>query len=125
MTTAQFGEWEENARQARRDYMADKIPSEEFLRRIDTTHEFSRYDTVKQELPSEESYWQKRIAGDPDFDPVQAYPPMMSLDLGKDTPQWEFLAPVDLMRENQKGHQNLRDRYGKEINKTSFQSEEH
>ncbi len=112
MTAVQFGDWEENARQARRDYMAGKIPSEEFLRRIDTTHEFSRYDTVKQELPSEESCWQKRVAGDPDFDPVQVYPPMMSLDIGKDNPQWAFLTPEVLMREDQKGHQSLRDKYG-------------
>lgn len=113
MTAVQFGEWEENARQARRDYVAGKLPSEEFLRRIDTTRELSRYDTMKQELPSEESCWQRRVAADPDFDPAQAYPPMLSLNLGKDNPQWEFLAPEDLMREDQQGHQNLRDRYRK------------
>ncbi len=111
MTTVQFGEWEENARQARRDYMAGKIKAEEFLRRIDTTHELSSYDTVKQELPKETA-WQKRVACDPDFDPVQAYPPMMSLDIGKDNPRWEFLTPEDLIREDQQGHQSLRDKYG-------------
>ncbi len=113
MTDTQFDEWEENARQARRDYMAGKIMAKEFLRRIDTTQELSSYDTVKQELPPEESCWQKRVADDLDFDPVKAYPLMMSLDLRRDEPQWEYLTPEDLIWEDQKGHQSLRDRYKK------------
>ncbi len=116
MTPAQYDEWEANARQARRDYIAGKIKAEEFLRRIDTTHELASYDTVKQELPPEESVWQKRVAADLGFDPEQKYPAsFMVLDLRKptDDPQWQYFTREDLIREDQKGHQSLRQQYGK------------
>lgn len=116
MTTIQYGDWEENARAARREYVAGKITAEEFLRRIDTTHELESYDTIKQELPPEESVWQKRVAADLDFDPVRQYPSsLMVLDLRGATndPQWEYLTTEDLIRKDQKGHQSLRDQYRK------------
>ncbi len=77
----------------------------------------------KQELPKETA-WQKRVAGDPDFDPIRAYLPMMSLKLGEGEPQWEFFTPEDLMWEDQKGHQSFRERYGKGTGKASSKSEE-
>ena len=116
MTPAQYDEWEANARQARRDYIAGKIKAEEFLRRIDTTHELASYDAVKQELPPEESFWQKRVAADLDFDPEQKYPAsFMVLDLRKpmDSPQWQVLTREELIQKDQKGHQNLLDQYKK------------
>ena len=90
MTVIQYDVWEKNARQARRDYMAGKIEAREFLRRIDTTHELTSYDTLKQELPPEESIWQKRVAADLDFDPAE-----------------------ELIRKDQEGHQSLKDQYSK------------
>lgn len=116
MTAVQYDEWEKNARQARRDYMAGEISSEEFLRRIDTTHELRTYDTVKQELPPEESLWQKRIAAKLDFDPERQYPSsFMLLDLSKptDDPQWQYLTREELIQKDQKGHQSLQDQYKK------------
>ena len=116
MTAAQYDEWEKNARQARRDYMAGEISSEEFLRRIDTTHELRAYDTVKQELPLEETLWQKRVAANLDFDPERQYPvSFMLLDLRKpaDDPQWQYLTGEELIQKDQEGHQSLRDRYKK------------
>lgn len=116
MTPAQYDEWEANARQARRDYIVGKIKAEEFLRRIDTTHELASYDAVKQELPPEESFWQKRVAADLDFDPEQKYPAsFMVLDLRKpmDSPQWQVLTREELIQKDQKGHQNLLDQYKK------------
>lgn len=116
MTPAQYDKWEANARQARRDYIAGKIKAEEFLRRIDTTHELASYDAVKQELPPEESFWQKRVAADLDFDPEQKYPAsFMVLDLRKpmDSPQWQVLTREELIQKDQKGHQNLLDQYKK------------
>lgn len=116
MTAVQNDEWEKNARQARRDYMAGEISSEEFLRRIDTTQELRTYDTVKQELPLEESLWQKRIAANLDFDPERQYPSsFMLLDPSKptDNPQWQYLTREELIQKDQKGHQSLRDRYKK------------
>lgn len=120
MTVLQYDEWEENARQARREYMAGKIKAEEFLRRIDTTHELGRYDPVKQELPPEKSTWQERVASDPDFDPVRKYPSsMMVLDLRDtaDDPHWQILSQEELIRKDQAGHQSLRDEYGKRPDK--------
>lgn len=122
MTVLQYGEWEENARQARRKYVAGVLTAEEFLRQIDTTHELSSYDTVKQELPPEKSAWQGKVADNPDFDPMRRYPAsMMMLDLRStaDDPQWQFLTREDLMWEDQKGHQSLRDEYGQTSEKGS------
>lgn len=116
MTMLQYGEWEENARQARRDYIAGKIKAEEFLRRIDTTNELASYDTVKQKLPPEESFWQKRVAANLDFDPEQKYPAsFMVLDLRKptDDPQWQYLTREELIQKDQEGHQSLREQYQK------------
>lgn len=116
MTTVQYGEWEENARRARREYMAGKIRAEEFLHRIDTTHELSSYDTSKRELPTEESVWQKRVAADLDFDSEREYPPsFMELDIKEpsDNPQWKFFAAEDLIRKDREGHQGLREQYGR------------
>ena len=103
MTVIQYDVWEKNARQARRDYMAGKIEAREFLRRIDTTHELTSYDTLKQELPPEESIWQKRVAADLDFDPERQYPSsLMLLDLSKpsDDPQWQYLTAEELIRKD-------------------------
>lgn len=114
MTPMQYDEWEATARQARRDYIAGEIKAEEFLRRIDTTHELTSYDTVKQELPPEESFWQKRVAADLDFDPEQKYPTsFMALDLSKptDNPQWQYFTKDDLVRREHKGHQSLQEKY--------------
>lgn len=116
MTVIQYDVWEKNARQARRDYMAGKIEAREFLRRIDTTHELTSYDTLKQELPPEESIWQERVAADLDFDPERQYPAsLMLLDLSKlsDDPQWQYLTAEELIRRDQEGHQSLRKQYQK------------
>lgn len=117
MTPMQYDEWETNARQARREYMAGRIKAEEFLRRIDTTHELASYNTAKQELLPEESFWQKRVAADLDFDPERKYPAsFMVLDLGKptDNPQWQYFTREALIQKDQEGHQSLRDKYKKE-----------
>lgn len=118
MTSIQYGDWEENARAARREYVAGKITAEEFLRRIDTTHELESYDTVEQVLLPEESVWQKRVAADLDFDPMRQYPSFfMVLDLREaaNDPQWKYLTAEDLIRKDQEGHQNLRSQYSKKF----------
>lgn len=114
MPPVQYDEWEANARQARREYMDGKITAEEFLRRIDTTHELACYDTAKQELPPEETIWQKRVAADLDFDPERDYPQsFMELDLREPTedPKWQYFTREELVRKDQKGHQSLREEY--------------
>ena len=126
MMPAQYDEWEANARQARREYMAGKIKAEEFLRRIDTTRELTNYDTIKQELPPEESVWQKQVAADLGFDPEQDYPAsFMALDLGEDIddPQWQHFTRADLIQKDQEGHQSLREKYGKQSPASSYKPE--
>lgn len=116
MTVIQYYVWEKNARQARWDYIAGKIKSEEFLHRIDTTHELDRYDTLAQERPSEEGLWQKRVAANLDFDPERQYPAsLMLLDLSKptDKPQWQYFSREELIQKDQEGHQSLRKQYQK------------
>lgn len=126
MTAVQYDEWEANARQARREYIDGKITAEEFLRRIDTTHELSSYDTMKQELIAEESVWQKRVAADLDFAPEQDYPSsFMALDLREptDDPKWQYFSREELIRKDREGHQSLQDKYGKKAKESSTKSE--
>ena len=54
------------------------------------------------------------VAGNFGFDPETHYPGMMQvLDLDTEEPRWEFQTADDLRREDQKGHQSLREKYGK------------
>ena len=105
--------WSENARLARMEYLDGKLTAEDFLRRIDTTHELGSYEAGKVEL-MEETVWQNRVAGDFGFDSETYYPEAMQvLDLGAAEPKWELRTADDLRREDQKGHQSLREKFGK------------
>ncbi|MEY8261735.1 hypothetical protein AALA80_15520 [Oscillospiraceae bacterium 50-60] len=111
----QYDAWSENARLARMEYLKGKMTSEEFLRRIDTTHELDSYEADKAEQAGQ-TVWQKRVAGDITFDPEVRYPETIQcLDFGLGTaePKWEIYTADDLLREDQEGHQSLRERYGK------------
>jgi hypothetical protein len=105
--------WSENARLARMEYLDGKLTAEEFLRRIDMTHELNSYEADKAELV-EETVWQNRVAGDFSFDPETYYPETIQvLDLGSAEPKWELRTAEDLRKEDQKGHQSLREKYRK------------
>lgn len=109
----QYTEWSENARLARMEYLDGKLTAEEFLRRIDTTHELESYEAGKAEL-AEETVWQSRVAGDFSFDSEKYYPEAMQvLDLGAAEPKWELYTSDDLRRRDQKGHQSLREKFRK------------
>ena len=100
-------------RMARMEYLNGKLTAEEFLRRVDTTHELENYGTDKAELV-EETAWQRMVAGNLSFDAETHYPEMMHmLDLGAEDPKWELRTADELRREDQKGHQSLREKYGK------------
>ena len=95
------------------EYLSGKLTAEEFLRRIDTIHELSGYETDKAELV-EETAWQRMVAGDFGFDAETHYPETMQvLDLGAEEPTWELRTADELQREDQRGHQSLREKYGK------------
>ena len=109
----QYTAWSENARLARMEYQDGKLTAEEFLRRIDTTRELESYETDKAELV-EETAWQHMLAGDFGFDAETHYPETMQvLDLGAEVPTWELRTADELRREDQRGHQSLREKYGK------------
>ena len=110
----QYTTWSENARLARMEYLDGKLTAEEFLRRIDVAHELNSYETGKAEL-IEETMWQRLVAGDFSFAPETYYPEAMQvLDLGAAEPKWELYTADDLQRQDQKGHQSLREKYGQD-----------
>lgn len=112
MDYEQYEFWSENARLARMEYLKGKLAAEEFLRRIDTTHEMESYEVGKAELV-EETAWQRMVAGNLGFDPETHYPETIQvLDLGAAEPKWELYIADNLRREDQEGHQSLRERYG-------------
>ena len=113
MDSDQYTAWSENARLARMEYLDGKLTAEEFLRRIDMTHELESYETDKAELV-EETVWQRMVAGNLSFDPETHYPEtIQALDLGAEDSQWELRTADELRREDQTGHQSLREKYGK------------
>ncbi len=118
----QYDAWSENARLARMEYLKGKLTAEEFLRRIDITHELDSYETDRAEQIGQ-TVWQQRVAGDISFDPEVRYPETMQcldIDLGVAEPKWELYTEDDLRRQEQKGHQSLRERYGKELMNTGI-----
>ena len=113
MDHEQYDTWSENARLARMEYLGEKLTAEEFLRRIDTTHELDSYEADKAELV-EETVWQSMVAGNFAFDAETHYPEMIQvLDLDAEELEWELRTADDLRREDQEGHQSLREKYGK------------
>jgi len=95
------------------EYLDGKLTAEEFLHRIDTTHELIGYKVDKITFAAETA-WQKRVACSWSFDPERFYPEeMLLLDLGCFDAKWECLTADDLRHRDQKGHQSLREKYGK------------
>ena len=109
-----YDQWSENARLVREEYVQGNLTAEEFLRKIDTTHELTSYEAGKVDLPDEPSLWQQLVARDFRFDPERYFPEKMAyLDWTGPDSQWQILTADDLRREAQKGHQSLKEKYGK------------
>ena len=114
MDYEQYDQWSENARLAREEYVQGKLTAEEFLRKIDTTHELTSYEVDKIDLPDEPSMWQRLVAKDFTFDPERYYPESYAhLNLNDEGPQWKIFSAADLRRRDQQGHQSLKEKYGK------------
>lgn len=115
MDYGQYEVWSENARLARMEYLRGDLTTEEFLRKIDTTHELQSYEASKAGLVDKPSAWQRRVASDITFDPAESLPEeFMVLDRthpGDQDAQWELHTADDLRRYMQKGHQSLREKY--------------
>lgn len=114
MDYEQYDRWSENARVAREEYVQGKLTAEEFLRKVDTTHELTSYEADKIDLPDEPSLWQRLVERDFRFDPERHFPEEKAhLDLSEPNAQWQILTADDQRREAQKGHQSLKEKYGK------------
>ena len=114
MDYEQYDQWSENARLAREEYVRGKLTAEEFLRKIDTTHELTSYEVDKIDLPDAPSMWQRLVAKDFTFDPERYYPESYAhLNLNDEDPQWKIFSAADLRRRDQQGHQSLKEKYGK------------
>ena len=114
MDYEQYEAWSENARLARMEYLKGKLTAEEFLRRIDTTHELDGYEADRVEQIGQ-TVWQQRVVADIAFDPEVRYPETiqcLDIDLGAAEPKWEICTADDLRKQEQGGHQSLRERYG-------------
>lgn len=115
MDYSQYEAWSENARLARMEYLRGELTAEEFLRKIDTTHELQSYEVGKAEPVDGPTLWQRRVASDITFDPAESLPEeFMALDLthpGDQDAQWELHTADDLRRYLQKGHQSLQEKY--------------
>ena len=100
MDYGQYDQWSENARLAREDYVQGKLTAEEFLRKIDTTHELTSYEAGKIDMHDGPSRWQQFVARDFRFDPERYFPEeMIHLNLSDLDPQWKLLTSDDLRRE--------------------------
>lgn len=115
MDHAQYDAWSENASAAYKEYRAGTITAEEFLRKIDATHELESYEAGKVRLTeTAETPWQRLVARSLAFDPERFFPEeMLVLNLSKLDAQWELRTADELRRRTQKGHQSLREKYGK------------
>ena len=114
MDYLQYGDWSENARLARIDYLDGKLTGEEFLRKIDTMHDLEDYSVGAAQTSPTETAWQRMVADDIGFDPELHYPKgFMLLDLRTDDPKWQTFSADDLRRKYQEGHQSLREKYGR------------
>ena len=114
MEFEQYDKWSENARVARMEYVQGMLTAEEFLRKIDTTHELTSYEAGKVKLSDGPSMWQRLVAKGFTFDPERHYPKSYAhLNLSDEDPQWKIFSAEELRRRDQQGHQSLKEKYGK------------
>lgn len=114
MNCMQYGDWSENARLARIDYLDGKLTAEEFLQKIDIMHDLEEYAVGETQTLPVETAWQRMVSNNIGFDPEIHYPEgFMLLDLRVDNPKWQTFSADDLRRRDQEGHQSLREKYGR------------
>lgn len=113
MDASMYLEWSELARDARMAYLRRELTTEEFLRRIDIYHELGNCDVAATDMP-DKSVLQARIERDMDFDPALAYQTMQVLDLGEAEPAWRIETAEEQARQERRGHESLREKFGKE-----------
>ena len=114
MDYEQYDQWSENVRMEREEYVQEKLTAEEFQQKTDKPRELTSYEAGKIKLADGPSMWQQLVARDVRVASGRYFPrEMVRLDLSSLNPQWQILAANDLRREAQKGHQSLKEKYGK------------
>ena len=113
MDASMYLDWSELARDASMAYLRRELTTEEFLRRIDVYHELESYEVSVPNAP-DKSVLQQRIERDIDFDPALAYQTMQVLDLGESEPAWRTETAEEQARQERRGHESLREKFGKE-----------
>lgn len=114
MDATQYSAWLDLAHATRIEYLAGKLTSQDFLRRIDVYNDLTNYDAEKAELHDPmDTLWRQRMVRNIDFDPKTAYQPMMVLDLGQGTDaEWQYFTPEELAQQDRGGAASLREKYG-------------
>lgn len=125
----QYSEWMDTAHKARQEYLSGKMPTEDFLRRIDIYHELSSYAAEKLDsVDFLDTPYGHRLQNSIDFDPAREYPEtFMCLDLqahaedgsnndeGYSTnPEWKYYTREEIIRKDREGHDPLRKKYLKD-----------
>ena len=113
MDASMYLDWSELARDARMAYLRRELTTEEFLRRIDVYHELESYEVSVPNSP-DKSVLQQRIERDIDFDPALAYQTIQVLDLEESEPAWWIETTEEQLRQERRGHESLREKFGKE-----------
>ena len=108
MDLHEYDAWDQIAQTARKEYLDGKINAEDFLKRIDLYHDLDSYDVDMPKNPGK-SIWRRQVEQNIRFDPYQAYPSMMALNLRVPDPHWETIPSETRMRDAQGDARSLRD----------------
>ena len=111
----QYEAWLDGAREAKKEYQAGGISTEEFLRRIDIDGELNYHKAVRDTLPEpDRTPWRAYIKQDMDFVPEKLFVNTMRLDLSAGNLEWTVITAGEQIRKARGGHASLHDRYGVE-----------
>lgn len=113
MDYLQYESWSENARLMRMKYLRGELAAEEFLRKIDITHELDDYDCKEIIMSNEPSVWQTLVENDITFSPEKYFEDVMKLDFMQPNPEWLTITADEQRKRAQAGHQSFKEKYGK------------
>lgn len=110
---SQYENWSENARLMRMKYLCGELTAEEFLRKIDITHELGSYDCKEIIMSNEPSVWQTLVENDIEFSPEKYFEDVMRLDLMHPNPEWVTVTADEQRKRVQIGHPSLKEKFEK------------
>lgn len=108
-----YEQWLDMARTAKKNYQAQKITAEDFLREIDVFNELDDYCVEVSPAPDpNRTLWRERIRKNIDFEPEYVFVDMSFLDLSEDDPEWSIITREQQILTARCGLESLHDRYG-------------